>query len=267
MVKLVLLFKPPANKNSFELRYSRNLSMLRKLPGVQGVQVGQVLGGPAGDAPYFRIVEIHFPDFDTLDAALVSPDGVAAGKDLMDYAGAVVELLFVEVPNVTSADPLTPDHVSAYIEEHKVLAEIVYPGVPTPTVTAAAQALNVEPEQIVKSVVFLVNKQPFLVYGCGTRRVDPAKLAARLQVNPDRVQLADADQVFEITGYNVGTVPPLALKTPMPAFMDPAVQANEIVYAGGGGIDALLKIASAELLRHSKAEVADLLEDEPAPQP
>lgn len=267
MVKMVLLFRPPANKNSFELRYTRNLSLLRKLPGVQGVQIGQVLGSPAGDAAYFRTVEIHFADFEALDAALVSPDGVAAGKDLMDYAGQVVEILFVEVPNVISADPLTPEHLAAYIEEHNVLAEIVYPGVPTPTVTAAAKALNVEPDQIVKSVLFLVDKQPFLVYGCGTRRVDPGKLAERLQVKPERVLLADADQVFEITGYIVGTVPPLGLKTTMPAFMDPSVQAHEIVYAGGGGIDALLKITPADLLRHSRAEVADLLADEPAAQP
>ena len=43
-------------------------------------------------------------------------------------------------------------------------------------------------------------------------------------------------------GYPVGTVPPVGLKTPMPAFMDPAIQSQEVVYAGGGGIDALLRI-------------------------
>jgi prolyl-tRNA editing enzyme YbaK/EbsC (Cys-tRNA(Pro) deacylase) len=111
-------------------------------------------------------------------------------------------------------------------------------------------------------VIFWVDDRPFLVYGCGTRRVDPRKLAARLQVGRKRVKLADADQVLDITGYAVGTVPPVGLKTPMPAYMDPAVRQYEEIYAGGGGIDALLKMTTAELLRVSDAEIAPMLEDE-----
>jgi prolyl-tRNA editing enzyme YbaK/EbsC (Cys-tRNA(Pro) deacylase) len=53
----------------------------------------------------------------------------------------------------------------------------------------------------------------------------------------------------------------------MPAFMDPAVQAQEVVYAGGGGINAILKVTSADLLRVSRAEVAPMLEDGSEDQP
>jgi len=59
-------------------------------------------------------------------------------------------------------------------------------------------------------------------------------------------------------------VPPVGLKTPMPAFMDPAIQRYETVYAGGGGMDALLRIRSAELLRVSGAEIAPMLRDDEA---
>jgi prolyl-tRNA editing enzyme YbaK/EbsC (Cys-tRNA(Pro) deacylase) len=41
--------------------------------------------------------------------------------------------------------------------------------------------------------------------------------------------------------------------------MDPAVQAHEEVYAGGGGINALVKIKSADLLRVTDAQVVPLL--------
>ena len=122
--------------------------------------------------------------------------------------------------------------------------------------------MGIEADQIVKSVIFWVDERPFLVYGCGTRRVDSRKLAARLQVGRKRVKLADADQVLDITGYAVGTVPPVGLKTPMPAYMDPAVRQYEVIYAGGGGIDALLKMTTTELLRVSNAEIAPMLEDE-----
>lgn len=268
MVKLVLLYKRATRKGGFEQRYRRNLTMLGQMPGVQRIQAGQVLGSPAGEANYHRVVEVFFEDFAALDRALTSPAGVTAGKDLMDFAGTGVELLFVEdTPESDTRQPLTPDNLQAYLDAHEIPAEIVYPGVPTPTVPAAARALGVEPDQIVKSVVFLVDGQPFLVFGCGTRRVDFRKLAARLNVSRKKVRLADADQVLELTGFEVGAVPPLGLKTPMPAFMDPAVQAHEVIYAGGGGRDALLKMTSADLLRVSRAEVAPMLEDDtPAPE-
>jgi uncharacterized protein (TIGR02118 family) len=262
MIKLVMLFKHPPNTNSFELGYTRNLDLLKKMPGLRRVQVGAVLGGPSGETDYYRILELHFDDFTALDAALTSPQGVAAGKDLIAYAGKSVELLFVETSEAsTTVRPLSPENLQAYLDDHEVAAEIVYPGVPTPTVPAAAKALNVEDGQIVKSVLFLVDDRPFLVFGCGTRHVDYRKLADRLNVSRKRVQLANADQVLDITGYAVGTVPPIGLKTNIPAFMDPAVQHHETIYAGGGGINALLKMTTAELLRVSRAEVAPMLED------
>jgi uncharacterized protein (TIGR02118 family) len=268
MIKLVILFKHPANANTFELGYTRNLALLKKLPGLQRTQVGAVLGGPAGDAPYYRILELFFDDFPTLDAALTSPEGVAAGKNLIEYAGRSVELLFVETSDASAAPrPLTPDNLQAYLDENQIPAEIIYPGAPTPTVVAAAEALQVHPDQIIKSVVFLVDDKPFLVYGCGMRRVDDRKLAKRLNISRKKVQLANADRVLDITGYTVGTVPPIGLKTDMPAFMDPAVQAQEVVYAGGGGINAILKVTSADLLRVSRAEVAPMLEDGSEDQP
>lgn len=260
MVKLVLLFRHPANKPGFEIRYTRNLALLKKMPGIQRIQVGAVVGGPAGETPFYRVLELAFPTFDMLDAALTSPEGVAAGKDLMEYAGDVVELLFVEASDELTDKPLGPDNLQAYLNEHNIAAEIVYPGAPTPTVPAAAEALGVEPDQIVKSVLFLVDDQPFLVYGCGVRLVDYTRLADRLNVSRKKVKLANADQVLNLTGYAVGTVPPVGLKTPMPAFMDPAVLAYDVVYAGGGGINALLKIESKVLQHASRAEVAPMLQ-------
>lgn len=264
MVRLVILFRQATKSGTFDLRYARNLALLRKMPGVRAVRESQVIGGPAGPAPYHRVIELDFDSFEALDAALRSPEGVAAGKDLMDYAGTSAEVLFVEESPALSAEPLGPANLQAFLDNHQIDAQIVFPGAPTPTVPAAARALGVEVDQIVKSVIFLVDDRPFLVYGCGVRRVDPRKLAERLNVNRKKVRLADADQVLEITGYAVGTVPPVGLKTPMPAFMDPAIQRYETVYAGGGGMDALLRISSAELLRVSGAEVAPMLRDDEA---
>jgi len=266
MVKLVILFRRPAQAGTFETRYARSLTLLAKMPGVRHIEDGNVIGGPAGSAPYARMIALHFDDFDALDAALTAPAGVTAGKDLMDFAPDA-ELMFIEVADERTQQPLTPDNLQAYLAEQNIPAEIIFPGAPTPTVEAAALALGVEPDQIVKSVVFLVDGTPFVVYGCGMRRVDPAKLAQRLNISQKKIRLANADEVQELTGYTVGTVPPLGLKTAMPAFIDPAVQAYDVIYAGGGGINALLKITPADLIRHTRAEVAPMLADDVAAPP
>lgn len=261
MIKLVVLFRRQTKTDGFALRYESNLALLRRMPGVLRVERGRVVGGPGGDAAYHAITEVYFESLDALDAALTSPEGVAAGKDLMAFAGSSAELLFVDMENA-QAKPLTPSNLQAYLDDLAIDAEIVYPGEPTPTVPAAAQALGVDVDQIVKSVIFLVDGRPFVVYANGTRRVDPRKLAKRLAVSRKRVKLAEADQVLELTGYAVGTVPPVGLKTRMPAYLDPAIQAHEVIYAGGGGINALLKITPAELLRATNAEVESLLRDD-----
>jgi uncharacterized protein (TIGR02118 family) len=97
MVKLVLLFKKPADESAFEEGYADNLALLERMPNIIRQQANMVLGSPGGVSPYYRILEFYFEDFDKLDAAITSPQGVEAGRDLMKYAGGIVELVFVDV--------------------------------------------------------------------------------------------------------------------------------------------------------------------------
>ena len=96
MVKLVILFKRPADEAVFETRYHQNLALMDKLPGMRQRQAWAVLGSPAGKSPYFRVLEVHFDDFAALDKALLSEEGRAAGSDLMQFAGRDTELIFAE---------------------------------------------------------------------------------------------------------------------------------------------------------------------------
>jgi uncharacterized protein (TIGR02118 family) len=96
MVKLVILFKRPADEAVFETRYRQSLALMAQLPGIRQQQVWGVLGNPAGKSPYFRVLELLFDDFAALDKALVSEEGRAAGADLMRFAGHDTELIFAE---------------------------------------------------------------------------------------------------------------------------------------------------------------------------
>jgi uncharacterized protein (TIGR02118 family) len=97
MVKLVILFRKPADEDAFEARYNQNLALMEQMPGLHRRQACVVLGGPSGKSPYHRILELYFDDFDTLDKAMLSPQGRAAGADLVQFMGHDAELIFSEV--------------------------------------------------------------------------------------------------------------------------------------------------------------------------
>jgi len=155
-----------------------------------------------------------------------------------------------------SHDPmLTSTDLAAFIAQEGIAAEIVKLPVHTPTVETAAQALGVDSAQIVKTVVFLVDSRPYLVIANGTTRVDTRKIATHSGVGRKRVKLANADAVLAITGYLAGAVPPFGHKHPLPALLDPGVLTQPVVYAGGGDIDALLRITPDELRRVTGAQL------------
>ena len=100
MVKLMIMFKHPADIERFEVGYVQNLALLEKMKGIQRQQANIVLGNPMnpeGHSPYYRILELYFEDQAALDKAMRSPAGIAAGQSLMQYAGTIAEVLFVDV--------------------------------------------------------------------------------------------------------------------------------------------------------------------------
>lgn len=150
-----------------------------------------------------------------------------------------------------------------FIDEQGIEAQIVFLPETTPTVEAAAEAVGVQPAQIVKSVLFVVKEQngvqrAQLVVTNGLSRVNYRALAGTLDISRRRVRMARAGEVQEMTGYPVGTVPPFGHAAPVPTLLDEAVTQQDRVYAGGGAINALMRLTVAELQRVLQADVAPL---------
>jgi len=149
--------------------------------------------------------------------------------------------------------------LSRWIAENGVAAEVICLPVETPTVQAAAEAVNVSPQAILKSLVFLADGQPHLVIANGLAKVDRGRLAARWSMGKKRIKMASAEEVLELTGYPIGAVPPFGHRTPLPATMDPAVLEQPVVYAGGGGIQTLVRLTSDELIRVVGPEIVPVV--------
>jgi len=164
-------------------------------------------------------------------------------------------------------EPLTWRDLQKFIDEHDIQAEILPMTQDTPTVPAAARALAVREEQIIKSLLFLVDGQPVLVIVNGTGKVDSRRVARHFSVGRKRVKMAKPDQALEITGYVVGAMPPFGHKTRLPTIVDSGVLAQAEIFGGGGEINAMLRLTPQELLRVTEAEVLPVLEGGKEPTP
>lgn len=154
---------------------------------------------------------------------------------------------------------LTADDLQAFLQMQDIQAEIVFLPVPTPTVETAALAVGVSVEQIVKSILFLVDDQPVLTIACGTAYVDRHCIAGVFGVGKKRVKLASAQEVLALSGYEVGAMPPFGHCQPLRSLLDRRVLDLPEAYAGGGAENALLHISPQEILRVSQAQVMDLV--------
>jgi Cys-tRNA(Pro) deacylase len=150
---------------------------------------------------------------------------------------------------------LSSQDLRSFISQRQIAAEILPMSEDTPTVPDAARALGVSEEQIIKSLVFLVDGRPALVIANGTHKVDDRLVARHFGVGRKKVKMARPEQALEITGYGVGAMPPFGHQTRLPTLVDPGVVAHPEIFGGGGGIDVMLRMASEELLRVTEAEI------------
>lgn len=162
----------------------------------------------------------------------------------------------------------TPADLQAYLQAQAIAAQLIDGLGDTPTVPAAAAALGVEPDQIVKTLLFLVEQPaepgaaptPVVVISHGERRVDKKLLAEHFGVGNKRVKLAPAEVVLDLLGFPAGGVPPFGHKQTLPVIVDVSViNAGErfggVVYAGGGDDRTMMQLTVAELLKQTRPTV------------
>lgn len=146
------------------------------------------------------------------------------------------------------------------IASHEIKAEIVHLEEPTLTVADAAEVMGVQPDQIIKTILFLADDEPILVIASGLARIAWKRLADYLGISRRRLKTGNAEQVQAITGYVVGSVPPFGHKSKLRTIVEQSVYDQVVVYGGGGEIDALLRVETAVLRQVLGSETANFSE-------
>ncbi|MCZ7671102.1 MAG: hypothetical protein M5U34_30140 [Chloroflexi bacterium] len=144
---------------------------------------------------------------------------------------------------------LTSRELNEFLVQNQIEAEIIFLEEETRTVAEAAAVLGAEPDQIIKSILFLADGAPVLVINNGLARVAWKQLADYLGVSRRRLKTAVPETVLAITGYEVGAVPRLGIKrhcarwwqrpfTIKPSSMAAAVRFRRLVKLTTAGIKA-----------------------------
>jgi prolyl-tRNA editing enzyme YbaK/EbsC (Cys-tRNA(Pro) deacylase) len=118
------------------------------------------------------------------------------------------------------------------------------------TVEDATLAVGAPAEEIMKSLVFLVDERPALVLMSGANRVD-LKAVAR-EAKGKKVKMATPGYVFEHFGFRVGGVPPIGYPIRMEAFLDEDLFQYPVVWSAAGTDHAFFPIEPPRLLELTK---------------
>ena len=144
---------------------------------------------------------------------------------------------------------MTPADLARTIEQRGIDARLITDIGDTPTVPTAAAALGVSVDEILKTLLFYVKGEPWVVISHGVEPVPTRVLADHFGVGKRQIKLARPEQVLAETGFPVGGVPPICHRNPNPVIMAQSILDYEIVFGGGGDDHTMLRIPVSELLR------------------
>jgi Cys-tRNA(Pro)/Cys-tRNA(Cys) deacylase len=104
---------------------------------------------------------------------------------------------------------------------------------PVHSLEQAAHERNQLPDQVIRSIVFRVGKDEFLMaLMAGNRQISWPAL--RRYLGQSRLTLATEDEVRSVTGYERGAVAPFGLPRPLRILVDESVFAHAEVSLGSG---------------------------------
>jgi Cys-tRNA(Pro) deacylase len=153
----------------------------------------------------------------------------------------------------------TQTPVTKALEELDIPYELHIHSRPLRSLEQAASERNLEPGQIVRSLLFRMEGDQFvMVLVPGPSKVDWAKLRHYLGIS--RVTTARPHEVEAVTGYPTGAVSPFGLKAPVRMLADESIKGIEVISLGAGIRNAGVILKGEDLLAHLDPELSDFTE-------
>lgn len=119
------------------------------------------------------------------------------------------------------------------------------------TVELAAQALQVEPARIAKTLSFRSDEGCILLVTAGDSKVDNNKFKKRFGC---KAKMLTPDDVLQLTGHAVGGVCPFAINNPdVKIYVDISIQRFTTIFPACGSGNSAIELTSDELYRYAQS--------------
>ncbi|MCX7694851.1 MAG: YbaK/EbsC family protein [Caloramator sp.] len=143
---------------------------------------------------------------------------------------------------------MTIEKVREYFRKYNKDKDIMELNTSSATVELAAQALDVEPARIAKSLALRNGERVILIVTAGDAKIDNAKFKAEFGTKP---KMLGIDEIFEYTGHEVGGVCPFALKNDIPVYLDISLKRFKTVFPACGSSNSAIELTCDELNEYS----------------
>ena len=134
--------------------------------------------------------------------------------------------------------------VTQELDQKQIPYELFTHDGPVHSLEQAAAERNQQPEQVVRSLLFRLAQDEFLmVLVAGPQQIDWKQL--RHTLGQSRLTMAKPEELLRVTGYEIGAVAPFGLPQPMRVLLDASVLAEDEVSLGSGvrGTTVMMKTA------------------------
>lgn len=138
-----------------------------------------------------------------------------------------------------------------YLEKAGYREHVIQLGESTATVAMAAEALEVEPGRIAKTMSFLQGDKAVLIITEGTAKIDNRKYKDTFHV---KAKMIPFEEVENIIGHAPGGVCPFGINEGIDVYLDESLKQFDVVYPAAGDDHSAVKLTIAELEDASQAK-------------
>ena len=131
------------------------------------------------------------------------------------------------------------EKVKEYMKKFGLDDKILKFDVSSATVELAAIAVGCKPEQIAKSLTFMVSDRPVMIVCAGDTKIDNSKYKA---VFGEKAKMLKFEEVESLIGHAVGGVCPFAISEDVDVYFDEALKRFEKVYPACGSSNSAIGI-------------------------
>ena len=142
------------------------------------------------------------------------------------------------------------DNVRKYLTRFNIENDILEFPVSSATVQLAAEALNVIPARITKTLALKDGDGCMVIAVAGDGKIDNKKFKTEFGF---KAKMLSSEETLEMTGHAVGGVCPFALPEGVKAYCDISMKRFDTVFPACGSSNSAIELTCDELFEYSNA--------------